>query len=325
MDSRTVLLSTATFAAISLVGCQTIKSDPILSTSDTSQQIKPVTWEKSGEVFHQPSNANLAANESRVVFFRDSNDSDPLSNINIGIGPDNIFQVSLQDGHYSNNIICSGSQIINAGVLNKESGEVISHSKNYQLIPQTTTYLQVGLSKASRPVIQQIPADKALVLLNQSTRQTHQISRVSSDCTSSISAPIPTLLQEPIAATTVDKPIEIKNPDQFNVLFDFDSAGIKSNHSAVLEGMANFIQSYPKVAVNLEGHTDNKGSESYNQNLSQSRSNIVKSILVDQYGIEAIRLSAIGYGEARPVDTNNTEQGRQNNRRVVAIVSKGNN
>ncbi|SLJ85274.1 OmpA family protein [Psychrobacter sp. DAB_AL43B] len=323
MDSRTILLSTAIFATIGLVGCQTIKTDPMLSTSDFSHQIKSVTWKKSGEVFYKPTNANLETNESRIVFFRDSHDSEQSSNINIGVGSDNLFQVSLKSGHYSELIICNASQTINAEILNSESGKVISHSKNYQFIPQTTTYLQVDLSETGRPVIKQIPADEALVLLNGSSQQTHQISRVVSDCTAA--TPSVALLQQPIAASTVDKPIEIKNPPQFNVLFDFDSAGIKSNHSAVLDGMANFIQSYPQMAVTLAGHTDNKGPESYNLKLSQSRANIVKNILVDQYGLETVRLSSIGHGETMPIDTNNTEEGRRNNRRVVAIVSKGNN
>lgn len=249
MDSRIVLLSTAIFSTISLVGCQTIKTDPILFTSDTGHQIKPVTWEKSGEVFHEPSNDNLAANESRVVFFRDSNDSNPSSNVNIGVGSDNLFQVSLKNGRYSELIICNASQTINAEILNSESGKVISHSKNYQFIPQTTTYLQVNLSETGRPAIKQIPADEALVLLNGNTQQTHQISRVVSDCTAT--TPFVALLQEPTVASTLDKPIEIKNPAQFNILFDFDSAGIKSKHSAVLDGMANFIKSYPQMAVTL--------------------------------------------------------------------------
>jgi outer membrane protein OmpA-like peptidoglycan-associated protein len=82
--------------------------------------------------------------------------------------------------------------------------------------------------------------------------------------------------------------------------------------------MANFIKSYPKMAVTLEGHTDNKGAERYNLKLSQSRASIVKDILVNHYGIQAIRLSSVGYGESMPIDTNNTGRDRQNNRRVVA-------
>ena len=318
MDSKTILLSVICYATMSLMGCQTSKNDHLLANNSKSVEAKEVSWKNSGEVFQEPINSTLAADESRVVFFRNANDGYQSGNVNIGIGRNNIFQVSLQNAHYSENIICKGNQIINVGAIDKQSDKMVSISKNYQFLPQTTTYLQVALSATGSPVIQQIPADEALVLLNRSTRQTHQISRFLSDCTSSASA----LIQEPAAASTANKPIETQNPPQFNVMFDFDSAGVRSSHSAVLDGMAKFIQSYPKAAVTLKGYTDNKGPDSYNLKLSQSRANIVKNMLVDQYGIESMRLSAIGYGASMPVDTNNTEQGRQNNRRVIAVVSK---
>lgn len=324
MESRAVLLSTVFFAAISLVGCQTIKTDAILSTSDTSNQIKPVTWEKSGEVFHEPTNANLEDNESRVVFFSDTNNN-PLININIGIGPNNLFQTSLQNGHYSDIVICSGSQIISVGKLNKEIGEVVFHSKNYQFIPQTTNYLQVGLSAAGSPVIQQIPTANALSLLNQNTRQTHQISRVLSDCTTPIKPIVPTPVLEPIKVPTLAEDIQEPYYVTSNILFDFDSDAIKSNNYGQLKGMANFIKSYPNMDITLEGHTDSKGSDEYNLKLSRARAKTVRDILITHYGLESMRIRAVGLGESRPVDTNETDQGRQNNRRVIAIVGRVNN
>lgn len=324
MDRRTILLSTVVCSAIGLVGCQTVKTVPTLSSSNTSHQTKPVTWEKNGELFHVPTDNNLAVNESRVVFLRNSNDDGRLPNVKIGMGSENTFHVSLQNGHYSDTVVCSGDQIITVEKPPQESGQVISNSRNYQFLPQTTTYLQVVLSAAGNPVIQQIPTDEALALLNQMTRQNHQISRVFSGCNILTSEPMLTSPQNQLTTPTAEK-TEIQNPAQFNVLFDFNSTGINSKHSAVLAGMANFIQAYPQMAVTLEGHTDNKGPESYNLKLSKSRANMVKDILVDQYGIEAIRLSTVGYGETMPVDTNDTEKGRQNNRRVVAIVSQGNN
>lgn len=85
--------------------------------------------------------------------------------------------------------------------------------------------------------------------------------------------------------------------------------------------MADFIRTRPtNNNIILEGHTDSKGSESYNSKLSQARANTAKDILVNRYGVDSMKLNPMGYGESRPVDTNNTEQGRQNNRRVVATV-----
>lgn len=294
-----------------------------------------MSWKKSGEVFDIPNddtyNAVLKARESRVVFFRaiddDQLNSSNADSIKIGFGEDNTFHVSLKNGHFSEKVICSGFQVINTAVLDTENSDIISYSKRYQFLPQTTTYLQVAVSKTGSPLIQQVSADEALPLLKQSVRQTHQISRFSPNCTTLY--PVQDSIREPINPSITDTPlhsqVETKNPTQFNVLFDFDSTNIKNNDEAVFAGMANFIQTYPKNNVTLEGHTDNRGSQSYNLKLSQSRADTVKGILVDQYGLEATRLRAIGYGESAPIDNNDTEQGRQNNRRVVATINDVNN
>jgi outer membrane protein OmpA-like peptidoglycan-associated protein len=121
----------------------------------------------------------------------------------------------------------------------------------------------------------------------------------------------------------VQPPVEntpIRNERQFTVLFDFDSTQITNETFGELGLMADFIQTRQTNDIVLEGHTDSKGSENYNLRLSQDRANVAKDILVNRYGIDSMKLRPIGYGESRPVDTNNTDQGRQNNRRVVATV-----
>ena len=70
----------------------------------------------------------------------------------------------------------------------------------------------------------------------------------------------------------------------------------------------------------LEGHTDSVGTDAYNQRLSERRANAVREVLVNQYGVEAGRVDAVGYGESRPVADNATDAGRAINRRVEAEV-----
>lgn len=328
MESRRLLLSVMSIAAVGLVGCQTVKKDENLSMSETSAQIQKVSWGKSGDIFQKPSDEILKANESRIIFFRDADNSEQPKNINVGIGLDNVFQSSLQNGHFSEQIVCRGSHIINASVLKKKSGDVDSYANNYQFIPQTTTYLKVDLSTSGSPIVKQIPTEQALVLLQQSTRQTHQISRVPSDCEAMKQVlSIQTLSNQNLANVALEESatnnqIDGKNLKQLSVQFDFDSTNIKNNDAAVLDGMANFVQSYPETNIILEDHTDSKESESYNLKLFQNRADRVKGILVDKYGMESTRLSAIGYKEVMPIDTNDIEQGRQNNRRVVTTVSE---
>lgn len=317
MDSKNVSVLVSFFFALSLSSCQTIKNDQMLTNSDDSHQFNQVIWKTNGQIFNLPDNTVLTSKESRIVLFQQSNDSDSDA-ITLSIGKDKAFQTSLRNGQYSDVIVCSGSEVISAGHLNKKSGKVLSHFENFQLAPQSTTYLQVALSATGKPVIRQIAADEALPLITQSTRQAHQISRVLSNCNASLES------LQTLNTFKDDQKTEIKNPSKFNILFDFDSADI-NKHTTTLDGMANFIKSHPMKDITVEGHTDNKGSESYNMKLSQSRAKAVKNVLVDQYGIQSMRLKAVGFGETMPIDTNETKQGRQNNRRVVAVVTKESN
>ena len=184
MDNKTILLSAAFFVATSLTGCQIIKENYQLTFSDS--KIK-TNWAKSHEVFKTIPDDALQEMESRIVFFRNTNNTDTLSNINprninVGMGPNNAFQVSLTNGHYSDIKVCNGLQLINAKVVDGKTGKITTYSKQYQLSPQTTTYLQVASSKEGLPLIQQVSDDEALLLMKTSTRQNHQISRVLSDC-----------------------------------------------------------------------------------------------------------------------------------------------
>ncbi len=87
----------------------------------------------------------------------------------------------------------------------------------------------------------------------------------------------------------------------------------------ILNEVAATLQAYPNVAVELEGHTDDLGSDTYNLGLSERRSNSVKIYLTGR-GIEATRMTPVGYGESRPIDSNETEAGREENRRVELKV-----
>ena len=103
------------------------------------------------------------------------------------------------------------------------------------------------------------------------------------------------------------------------VNFDFDKATLKPEAKVVLNEAAALLAKHDRVVVQIAGHTDSMGSEVYNQGLSERRANAVQAYLVDN-GVKASRLSAKGYGESRPVASNDTEEGRAENRRVEMII-----
>jgi outer membrane protein OmpA-like peptidoglycan-associated protein len=99
------------------------------------------------------------------------------------------------------------------------------------------------------------------------------------------------------------------------ITFGFNSSDVNSQFYPVLDRVANTLVQYNQTIVNVAGHTDSVGSDSYNMNLSKERADSVAQYLQSR-GVNGQRLNTVGYGESRPVDTNNTEAGRANNRRV---------
>lgn len=132
------------------------------------------------------------------------------------------------------------------------------------------------------------------------------------------------------APVTPDKPseqiIRIFREGSIIVLegveFEFNSAKLKPESYPVLDNAAMILTKHPEIDVEIQGHTDNIGSEKYNKKLSQKRAESVQQYLIDKHMIEPVRLIPIGYGESCPVADNSTEQGRQKNRRVEFFIMK---
>jgi outer membrane protein OmpA-like peptidoglycan-associated protein len=116
--------------------------------------------------------------------------------------------------------------------------------------------------------------------------------------------------------------LEVRVALPADVLFDFDRADIRADAAQALKQLATLIRAYPAGRAELEGHTDSKGDDAYNQRLSQRRAESVKRWLVEREGIAADRLSTRGAGETRPVASNDDEAGRQRNRRVEVVIHK---
>ncbi|GAB1258211.1 OmpA family protein [Aurantivibrio plasticivorans] len=104
------------------------------------------------------------------------------------------------------------------------------------------------------------------------------------------------------------------------VNFGNDSSEIDATFDTEISKVAEFMRSYPKSEVTIEGHTDDRGDAGYNQQLSERRAKAVAERLISQFSIDRDRVSAIGMGELVPIADNNTAEGRAKNRRVVGVV-----
>ncbi len=103
------------------------------------------------------------------------------------------------------------------------------------------------------------------------------------------------------------------------ILFAFNSSDLSDQARQNLVNLANSLKEYPNTEILIAGHTDSVGSETYNQELSERRANSAAAYLLDA-GVGADRMSIIGHGETQPVASNDTDLGRQQNRRVEVAI-----
>ena len=105
------------------------------------------------------------------------------------------------------------------------------------------------------------------------------------------------------------------------MLFDFDRSALRPEALAALSDAATRIAAYPGATVTVEGHTDDVGAAGYNAKLSQARAQSVRTFLLSRPELRSYTIAATGFGAARPVASNATDEGRQQNRRVEIVVS----
>ncbi|MCX8083323.1 MAG: OmpA family protein [Calditerrivibrio sp.] len=106
------------------------------------------------------------------------------------------------------------------------------------------------------------------------------------------------------------------------VFFDTNRSEVKEEYYDEIEKVAQFMKQYPDIKIEIAGHTDSRGDREKNIKLSQDRASAVANVLVTKFGIPQNRVIAKGYGPDKPIATNDTEDGRQQNRRVEAVIIK---
>ena len=128
----------------------------------------------------------------------------------------------------------------------------------------------------------------------------------------------------PVAPTPVEPAPQVLTEDlnmELRVFFDTNKSNIKDQYKPEIAKVAEKLSEYPNATARIEGHTDNTGPRKLNERLSLARANSVKSALVNEYNVDASRLSTQGFAWDQPIADNKTKEGRAMNRRVFATIT----
>ena len=107
-----------------------------------------------------------------------------------------------------------------------------------------------------------------------------------------------------------------------SIEFEFAKHFVREQYHDGLKKVADSMKENPRAKAVVKGHTDNIGSKAYNMRLSKVRANSVKLYMVKQFGVKRCRIVTMGYGFSKPIADNNTEEGRQKNRRVEIFIKE---
>ena len=128
------------------------------------------------------------------------------------------------------------------------------------------------------------------------------------------------IINKATGAATVTVSSKVIDRLTLHVNFDFDKAAIRDADTAELQKAIGFVKKYQGYKASIEGHTDSRGTERYNQRLSERRAAAVKEHLLKHGVADGARIKSAGYGKSKPIADNSTEKGRFENRRVEILI-----
>lgn len=268
-----------------------------VSGADGVRHVGHVKWHKKESVNVQNLvNEGVPANSAKLFFFRQADGDGLDTSANVAVN--DRFQVSLQPGHLSRVYSCTGQNELSVDITGRKHNDLLGNRVAYNIASGNNYFFEVHVDASGIGSIRPVDESYALNAMQDLSYQTHQISRVVPNCPQGGPARI-----------------------ELKVLFDTDKAFVKPRYYNEIKRVSDYMSKYPNTTAVIEGHTDNRASDGYNQALSQRRVDAVRKVLVERFGVDGSRLQAIGYGESRPVASNGTSAGRQQNRRVIAVFN----
>ncbi len=310
-----ILLPTILFS----VSACTVTGNSVVNNEGDTRRVDGVMWNNQTDAdINELLKKEMANDKTRLVFIRKNDDHSIQTSANISVN--DRFQVSLHADNYTVVNSCVGTNQLSAHATGFKNNNLLADKQDYELTGGQTYFFYIEMDETGKSTLEQITPESALPQLANKRYQSHQISRVVPNC------PIPVAMIQPVTPPPI---IETKAPVltekmtiDLEVLFETDKAIVRPEYYGKITELAAFMTQYPNTVVTIEGHTDSRGKDDYNQALSQRRVDAVKEVLISQFGVSAERLSAVGYGESQPRASNETVEGRQLNRRVVAVVEE---
>lgn len=249
---------------------------------------------------------------TRLVFYRPMDEDDSRTGANIAINDD--YQVSLHPGSFTTVYSCIGDNRLSSKSSELNTNDLLLDNKVSDIKNKETYYFEINVNENRVVKAKRVSENQARAAMAGMSYQSHQISKVIPHCKARPQQPKPQLPSTPI--------LEEKVTINLQVLFENDKSVVKPRYLRDLSTAAEFMQKYSDTTVVIEGHTDSNASDAYNIALSKRRAQAVKEVFINQYGISPARIQAVGYGESRPIASNATAEGRQMNRRVVAVIQQ---
>lgn len=232
-----------------------------------------------------------------------------VSEIN-SLGASDIFRIELPEKVRPRPVV-----LVNGRVLNKKTSQPVESNIIYEILPSG---IEEGMAR-SAPTTGQYK-----IVLPAGARYGF---RASAEGYLSVNDNLDLADQQEYTTITRDLflvPIEVGSVMELkNISFEYNKAALTTDSYPELNRVAQMLVSSPSMTLEIAGHTDSKGGDDYNMRLSESRAQSVVTYLLTKSKIDAKRLIAKGYGETAPRDSNDTEAGRANNRRVeIEILTK---
>lgn len=224
------------------------------------------------------------------------------------------------EDHHLDNVTSLGVQMTFGGPSKQSS----SSDDSYTPVKQTYTQAEPEPAQDVQPQ-EAIQPD---VVYSEPAEQVQDEASTASPMTEDTMAQTNEMVQEDAIAaspTTEETPeqteVMAEPPGKINIQFGLNKTNVEQKFYPDIEKIAVFLQDNPGSTVVIEGHTDDTGAASYNQTVSEKRAQSVADVLINTFQVNESRVEAIGYGEERPFVENDSEEHREANRRIVAIIS----